>query len=206
MITYVTAETLGTCPAAVIMDTGTIQVNRDVWYRYTPFEQQFIIEHERGHYMLQTSSEELADRYALRQMYGSETGSLKKSIGTLVKMGRAIPSSRVQHLYAEALKIDATANNNKRATQELKLLTKQQPTMRPSKYNQYHRADGLAEVVADTKAYEQPETDAKQPSGLIYIDTIGCRPGVHIGQTFLDLQTLLLMAILILLCMIYKKK
>ena len=77
--------------------------------------------------------------------------------------------------------------------------------MRASKYNQYHRADGLAEVVADTKAIET-ETETKQPSGLIYIDTIGCRPGVHIGQTFLDLQTLLMMAILILLCMIYKKK
>lgn len=205
MITYVTAEQLGTCPAAVMMDDGTIQVNRDVWYRYSPFEQRFIIEHERGHYMLQTSSEEQADRYALRQVYGTAPQSLKQSIGTLVKMGNAIPSGRVQALYAEALKIDATANNNHRATQELKILTKQQPTMRASKYNQYHRADGLAEVVADTKAIET-ETETKQPSGLIYIDTIGCRPGVHIGQTFLDLQTLLMMAILILLCMIYKKK
>lgn len=217
LITYVDSRTLGSCPAAVVMDDGTIQVNADVWNQYTPFQKRFIIAHEQGHYELQTASEELADRYALRLLYGSEPKSLKQSIGTLVKMGSAIPSTRMEALYREALTIDAN-NNNQRAIKELNSLKPKQQiknikTMRQSKYNLYHRADGAATTATATTEQQPLYADTQMvnrnnqalPEGYFHIFT-NHKPGVQIGNVFLDLQTIIAMASLVVLCMIYKKK
>ena len=215
MITYVTAKELGSCPAAVLMDDGTIEVNRDVWNLYTPFEQQFILAHEAGHYLLQTSSEEAADLYALQQMHRTQRRSLKKSIGTLVKMGNTIPASRVEALYREALKMDAQINGNQRAKQELQYLSTKnnQRNMRQSKYNMYHRADGQSTTAVSTTESEPLYADTamvkrnEQPAigSFIHIFT-DHRPGLQIGSTFLDLHTIISISMLVVLCMIYKKK
>lgn len=205
LITYVDGKELGTCPAAVVMDDGTIQVNADVWDRYTPYQQRFILAHEQGHYELQTSSEEQADLYALRHLHGSEPRSLRQSIETLVKMGNAIPTQRVEALYRQALAIDAALNNNNLAKQELKILNnKNNNNMRPSKYNLYHRADG-GQTTEDVQATEVNEAQNNQSSRLIHFISER-RPGLQIGTTFLDLNTILTMSILVVLCMIYKKK
>lgn len=223
MITYVTAKELGSCPAAVLMDDGTIEINRDVWNLYTPFEQQFILAHEAGHYLLQTSSEEAADLYALQQMHRTQRRSLKQSIGTLVKMGNTIPASRVEALYREALKMDAQINGNQRATQELQYLSTKnnQRNMRQSKYNMYHRADGQSTTAVSTTESEYHTDPASE---LLYADTAMVkrneqpvtgsfihiftdhRPGLQIGSIFLDLHTIISISILVVLCMIYKKK
>ena len=205
LITYVDGKELGLCPAAVVMDDGTIQVNADVWDRYTPYQQRFILAHEQGHYELQTSSEEQADLYALRHLHGSEPRSLRQSIETLVKMGNAIPPQRVEALYREALAIDAALNNNQKAKQELKILNnKNDSNMRPSKYNLYHRADG-GQTTEDVQTTEVSEAQNNQSSRLIHFISER-RPGLQIGTTFLDLNTILTMSILVVLCMIYKKK
>ncbi|MBO7201858.1 MAG: hypothetical protein J6V54_10765 [Bacteroidales bacterium] len=223
LITYVDSKELGSCPAAVLMDDGTIQINADVWHRYTPYQQQFILAHEQGHYELQTQSEELADLYALRTLHGTSPQSLKQSIDTLVKMGNVIPTERVMALYIQALKIDATINQNQRAKTELaKICTgtsnktqinnNNNKTMRQSKYNKYHRADGATTGV-DTTEHQPMYADSqlaqdnqKQPDyNRLHIIT-NLKPGLQIGGTFFDLHTILMAAILVVLCMIYKKK
>ncbi len=118
---HVTAKELGACPAAINMYDGVIEINTSVWDKFTDFEKQFIIEHERGHYKLQTDSEQVADAYALRKVYGTHPGSLKKTIKALYKVG-IINAHRLKHLYIEALQIDATENNNPKAIEELKHL------------------------------------------------------------------------------------
>ena len=118
-INYVGANELGNCPASVDMVTGEIDINRDVFKRHTQFEKDFIIEHEKGHYILQTDSESEADRYALEQMHGKTYRSLKKSLELIGRMGIKDPK-RFTDLYLKALQIDAEKNNNIKAKQEIK--------------------------------------------------------------------------------------
>ena len=122
MLRYADSRTLGECPAAVYMDSGDIEVNLSVWDSYTPFQQQFILLHEQGHYVLNTDSEEAADRYALHQLYARYPQSLKQSLGTLARL--RIPDSRMEALYRECLLLDAEQNNNVRAQLELINLVK----------------------------------------------------------------------------------
>ena len=122
-IRHVGADELGRCPASVDMLTGVIDKNRDVLKKYTAFEWEFIINHEKGHYKLQTDSESEADRYALRQMCGKGKRSLKRSLDLLWKM-RIIDEKRFTDLYLEALKIDAQRNGNELAKNEIKHILK----------------------------------------------------------------------------------
>ena len=117
-ILYVTAKELGDCPAAVHMDTGIKEINTSVWNNYSEFEKRFILEHENGHYILQTDDESEADKYALEKVYGKYHKSLKRSIATLHKIG-IIDQDRMRQLYIEALKIDVQKNGNKKAAKEL---------------------------------------------------------------------------------------
>lgn len=213
LITYVDSKELGTCPAAVVMDDGTIQVNADVWNLYTPYQQRFILAHEQGHYELQTSSEEQADLYALRRLHGSEPQSLKQSIETLVKMGNAIPPHRVEALYRQALMIDTEINHNPKAARELTMLNnnnnKNNKIMRQSKYNLYNRADGQVPTALNLETAPEEllyNAESSKPSGSFIHFISQRRPGVQIGGVFLDLNTILTMSILVVLCMIYKKK
>lgn len=121
MLRVVGSDILGNCPAQVYMDSGIIEINGDIWDKYTDFQKEFIIQHEVGHFELQTDSETKADNYALKQVYGKAPQSLKKSIQALHKIG-VIDNERFRNLYIETLKIDAFKNNNKRALIELKNL------------------------------------------------------------------------------------
>ncbi|MBN2776240.1 MAG: hypothetical protein JXR36_01275 [Bacteroidales bacterium] len=121
LLRFVGADVLGVCPAQVYMDNGLIEINADVWDKYSDFEKEFIIAHERGHYELQTDSETEADKFALNAVYGKAPKSLKRSILALHKVG-VIDNARFRNLYIEALKIDAYKNNNQRAIKELKTL------------------------------------------------------------------------------------
>lgn len=94
--------------------------------------------------------------------------------------------------------------------------------MRQSKYNMYHRADGQSTTAVSTTASEHLYADtASEP---LYADTAMVkrneqpatgsfihiftdhRPGLQIGSTFLDLHTIISISMLVVLCMIYKKK
>jgi hypothetical protein len=151
-IIWESAETMGMNPASVEMDTGRIILNRDVFPQYSEFTQKFILEHERGHYLLPTDSEEEADAYALTKLYKSTNQSLKKTMKAITDF-IPVHDPRVENLYRKALLIDSEYNNNQKAKEELKNITEksmrgklassQSPFIRFNAIgNYYKRADG----------------------------------------------------------------
>lgn len=118
MYRYTDSSDLQDCPAAVDMETGDIWINTDVWDNYTESEQQFILQHELGHYNIPTDYEEEADEYALLHNFGKVNKSLKSSLSALEKANVA-SEQRWATLYKKALEIDADHGNAK-AEKELK--------------------------------------------------------------------------------------
>lgn len=107
---WVTRKELGTCPAAVDMDCGIVEINRDEWGKYDEFQRRFIIAHEEGHYKMSTDNESEADVYAIRKVAGTAPKSLARSIETLFKVG-IVDDNRYENLYREALIIDYEMGN-----------------------------------------------------------------------------------------------
>jgi hypothetical protein len=110
-VKYESARQMGDNPASVDMVTHELILNRDVFPKKSSFTRKFIKEHERGHLILDTDSEEKADEYALRKLYKSENKSLKKSIKALTEF---LPDDddRIETLYNKALEIDKSNRNN----------------------------------------------------------------------------------------------
>lgn len=172
MLRYADSRTLGQCPAAVYMDSGDIEINTSVWDTYTPFQQQFILRHEEGHYRLQTDDETLADRYALHRLHATQPRSLKQSLATLARL--RIPASRLEALYRECLLLDAEGGNTKAFLELTKYLpvktcrgASQQKTkniMKPSKLREqkFYRADGSAidQTSVETLDVQDQKVDA----------------------------------------------
>lgn len=123
------SDTMGSNPASVEMSDGTIILNKDVFPHFNKLTQNFIIEHEKGHYLLQTDSEEASDRYALQRVYGKYRKSLKKSIEAVASF-LSENDPRIKALYIEALKIDLSKNKNPKALKELQKLIGEQKTMK----------------------------------------------------------------------------
>ena len=99
---------MGFCPAAVHIDTEgnpTFLVNRDVFPTAPEFAQRFYLAHEVGHWIMNTSNEEVADAFALGILAGTERRSLKKSLEALNRM-HTIPYQRLDALYRRCLATD----------------------------------------------------------------------------------------------------
>jgi len=200
---YVTSKELGQCPASVEMDSGLIDINVDVWDRYNDFQRSFIIEHEIGHYELQTDDEALADTYALKKLYGSVNGSLKKSLETLFKIG-IVDNDRLTKLYIEALKIDAFDNNNENAIKELenlgitKMNKKQTVGSNPFLNQKKNRADGKTaenkqsghEIAQALKDKFMSESSAAAQSK---------KTGISIGNYFFSYEAILMALMIVLM-------
>ena len=112
------ATTMDDNPASVEMHNGNIILNRDVFPKYSKFTQKFILEHEKGHYLIPTDSEEEADFYALKKVYKSTGKSLKKTMKAITDF---LPESntRVTTMYIRCLELDARDNGNAKAQTEL---------------------------------------------------------------------------------------
>ena len=122
-------------PAAVSHETGTLYINDPLYNQLTPFQQEFVKQHEIGHYRKHTHNEFEADRYAFNRMAGKYKKSLKQSIGTLETIldGDELEhQQRIQAMYELALQWDAE-HGNTAAANEL---------MRISNLNRVSRADG----------------------------------------------------------------
>lgn len=185
---YVDAGVLGTCPAAVDMQTGLISINRSVWDRYDNFEKSFVIYHELGHYMLDTDSEYEADAYALRHVYKTAPRSLKRSLQTLLKI-KVIDSRRLERLYAEALKLDA-ADGNKDAVLELERINT----------NSFNQKTNIMRNFAGQETYLQK--NQRTPDVKIIRRADGDNKshktnGVKIGNMYFSFTNILLMALII---------
>lgn len=113
---------LGSTPARVNRFTGEIQLNMRYFNRMPEFHRRFIIEHEKGHYMLNTRSEFEADRFAFRRLAGSSPGSLKesvKSISRVLSFNNPEHLDRMRRVVIMALEHDFNINGNPRAKQAL---------------------------------------------------------------------------------------
>jgi len=112
-VKYESFAEMGNNPASVEMGTKDLIINKDRFPKLPKFTQKFIIEHEKGHLLYDTDSEELADKHALHSLYKTENRSLKKSVKALVDI---LPedNKRIETLYNEALNLDKGGNNMNR--------------------------------------------------------------------------------------------
>lgn len=113
---------MGTNPASVNIDTKEIRVNAPLFSMYTPLQQKLVFGHEKGHVHHNTvDDEELADRYALELVAGSEPQSLRKSVDAFIGVLTScnIPESRKKAIIVSALRIDAERFGNEHARQLL---------------------------------------------------------------------------------------
>jgi len=102
------------CPLGCIVTRkgeGIIIINPDLFYRYDEFERKWLLLHEEGHIMLDTSDEIEADAYAFDYLVNTEYRSMKRMLELLDKILSFVnwhPSQekRKQALYRRALQWD----------------------------------------------------------------------------------------------------
>lgn len=218
MIRYADSSTLGLCPASVYMDSGDIEINTSVWHTYTPFQKQFILLHEEGHYRLQTDDETQADRYALHRLYATQPRSLKQSLGTLARLN--IPDSRMEALYRECLLLDADDGNPKAFLELTKYLPvktchgaspqKTKNTMKPSKLREQkiYRADGLAIDRTSTETVDAQDQKVDLIINKMYEREMSRGGDFGFERRFNfkhHMQSLLLVTVLLFCVAIYRK-
>jgi hypothetical protein len=174
-------RTMDDNPASVEMHSGNIILNKDVFPKYSKFTQQFIIEHEKGHYLLPTDSEETADFYALKKVYKTTGKSLKKTMKAITDF---LPESnpRVLKIYKHCLELDAKDNGNKKAEKELENLKedtqmKKMTGMYSPFLNQNamgrRRADGGENEGGGNADVDDKNTNNVEVSNRKYIDVAG---------------------------------
>lgn len=187
------ASSMGRNPASVEMDSGTIILNKDIFPNYDEFTKKFIVEHEKGHYNLQTDDESKCDTYALQKLYGKTNRSLKKSV---IALSKFLPDNdpRIEKLYKETLLIDWKLNKNKKALKELSMNIKKSNMDTPFLGKIYNADGGNLEDTTET------ETEKK---GIPIIKITGEKFYNILGIDF-NLTNLLLLFIAIIL--IFKKK
>lgn len=75
-------------PARTDMQNGIIEINRQAFNLLPEYTRRFVIQHEIGHYVLQTLDERKADDYALSQMALKEPYSLRNHIYSVYMLAR----------------------------------------------------------------------------------------------------------------------
>ncbi|MCO5232853.1 MAG: hypothetical protein LC105_05425 [Chitinophagales bacterium] len=98
----------GDNPATVNRRTGEMYVSAKIWKQMTPDQRLFMMLHEEGHVILQTTNEFEADRYAFEQ-YIRTGRSLKHLVSALTHfLDSTNPEhiQRAQSLLAMAIKHD----------------------------------------------------------------------------------------------------
>lgn len=93
-------------PAKCYVKKGLIVINDEAFQFYPDYAKRFIVEHEKGHYYLQTFDEKKADAYALGQLALKEKNSLFNALKSVRLIARSDPE-REQQLATKALIIAA---------------------------------------------------------------------------------------------------
>lgn len=97
-----------TSPAMVDRETGIIYVNASTFSSLTEPQRFFVLAHEMGHYVKQTTNEEEADRFAFEK-YAQAGYPLSESINTLAKVlkfRKPEDKKRISGLLGDALEYD----------------------------------------------------------------------------------------------------
>jgi hypothetical protein len=109
---------------------GIIHINMSRWKKLPQPHRDYILAHEEGHYVLDTSNEFEADEYAFKKMAGTHPGSLRDTAHALIDV---LPGStpeqrkRMEAAVLRALKFDAINNHNDAARREYIRLTGHAP-------------------------------------------------------------------------------
>lgn len=116
----------GKSPASVNRNSGEILLNEKTFDKIEKDTQDFIIEHEKGHFIEQTSDELSADAYASSNFFGTREESLKKSLKALGQFldvdGNKNHNERYYAQLKRALAYDYAVNGNVKAFEGLKKL------------------------------------------------------------------------------------
>lgn len=191
---------LQNCPAEVDMDTGDIYINRDVWDRYTDAERKFIIQHELGHYRLQTDSETDADLYALNANFGKVYRSLKSSFTAMEKSGIS-RQSRWDTLYENALMIDAEHGNDE-AAEELERIKSNQQSKNQNIMTKQYRKSQITYIQPMVAMNRVNSFDGEEDTDYPF-DNAGpidrCCEGILLGNRFFSYEAIALAIIAIIL-------
>lgn len=131
-------------PARVNRKTGIVLIAKNKWQILKPEEKKFILQHEAGHYNLNTTSEILADNYAFDHFFGTEKESLRKTINiiknTLDTENNISHRKRLINIMVRALKTDYTVYKNNNAK---KILDKMQSQLIKTKLVKYLKSKGI---------------------------------------------------------------
>lgn len=92
---------LGSTPASVDRETGVVYINNKLRSRISPDKWLFILLHELGHLVLQTSDEKEVDAWAFDQ-YARQGGKLSESVHALTKV---LNFSSTEHLERANLQL-----------------------------------------------------------------------------------------------------
>ncbi len=93
-------------PARCHIPTGTIEINGALWPFLTPEQQEFVLNHERGHRDLKTYNEVEADNYALNKMALKKPYSLRNHIDSVKTISKG-NQERVHNAQVMALRVAA---------------------------------------------------------------------------------------------------
>jgi len=115
---------IGNNPASVDREKGVMYINRPVFERYDGLTQKFIMYHEEGHYVLGTTDEFEADKYAFDKILSEDPNTtLRGLVETLEKslsMVSAQDKQRLKLQLSRALFVDWNKFNNIAAKDSLK--------------------------------------------------------------------------------------
>jgi hypothetical protein len=181
------------------MQTGIVSINRTVWPSYDSFERNFVLMHEVGHYELDTDSEREADAYALRRVYRTAPRSLKRSLQAMLKIG-VIDMGRLESLYEEALKLDASDGNYDAYLELVEIKenrifnTQKSEIMNPAKEQTYIAKPKPANVTARVVRFADGEGKAVKSHKT---------NGITIGGYYLSFTNVLL--IVLIAAVLFKK-
>ncbi len=112
------ADDLGTTPARVLRKSGIVFINRNIWNKLSEPAKKFILLHEEGHHVLDTSNELKADEYAFYRYAGSEKYSLKNTLKTITQTldtSRPDHQERIQNIINHILLFDYLNFGNEKA-------------------------------------------------------------------------------------------
>ncbi len=129
---------LGSTPARVNRFTGEIQINQRYFDNMPQFYQDFVVEHEKGHFLTNTRSEFEADSYAFKKLAGSQPRSLKnsvESISRVLSFRNPEHMDRLTEMIKMALEFDFKHNGNQKAQTALNELNS---FIQSNKLNNFH--------------------------------------------------------------------
>jgi len=198
------SSVLGRSPAAVYMDTGVIEINKDIWHRFTPYERAFIIHHERGHHILPTEFEKEADAYALLETFKINKHALKDAINALAKTNLR-DKSRLNALYSEAQLIQQNSQTSYKKVNLNQYNMRKKRNQTDNPFIKYAAFDGIAK--GKRKKNKKKYFDDKNPP--VTTTTYGKSHkinGFAIGNLYFSMTNILLITILISFLLLKKNR